>query len=73
MPHYAVAKGKVPGVYSTWPKCQEAVDGYPYAKFRKFDSYEEAQKFVEENRVHSSSNRFSNKRSFPANEITPKR
>ncbi len=25
MPFYAVAKGRTPGIFSTWPECQESV------------------------------------------------
>ena len=28
---YAVRKGKVPGIYSSWDACKRMVDGYPGA------------------------------------------
>jgi hypothetical protein len=33
---YAVAKGRRPGIYSTWPECEEQVKGYSNAYFRGF-------------------------------------
>ena len=44
---YAVHKGKVPGVYSTWNECKSQVDGFSGAKYKKFGSIEEAKVFLE--------------------------
>jgi ribonuclease HI len=46
MKYYAVRVGKVPGVYTTWDKCKEMVNGYSGAEFKSFGSLDEAQKFV---------------------------
>lgn len=46
MAFYAVAKGRTPGVYNTWDQAKKQVDGFKYPKFRKFDSREEAEAFV---------------------------
>lgn len=35
---YAVRVGKVPGIYDSWEKCKEMVDGYPKAVYKRFDS-----------------------------------
>jgi ribonuclease HI len=43
---YAVARGKKPGIYSTWDECKAAVEGFSNAKYRKFNTREEAEKFV---------------------------
>ena len=48
MPSYAVAKGRVPGVYATWDEAKKQIDGFKYAKYRKFDTVEEAEAFVKE-------------------------
>nr|CAD7448759.1 unnamed protein product [Timema bartmani] len=45
---YAVAQGKVPGVYRDWEACKEQVDKFPNPKYKKFSTLEEATKFVEE-------------------------
>lgn len=71
--YYAVAKGARPGIYNTFPECQEAIKDFDFPKFRKFNSYEEAKKFCDENRLHSSTNRSMNKRSFPDDESSSKR
>uniref|UniRef100_A0A7E4VBB0 Ribonuclease H1 n=1 Tax=Panagrellus redivivus TaxID=6233 RepID=A0A7E4VBB0_PANRE len=47
MPFYAVALGKKPGVYNTWPECQEQVNGFHGARFKKFNTAEEAADFVD--------------------------
>lgn len=48
MNYYAVRIGKKPGIYTTWAACQEQVHGFPGAQFKKFDSKEEAQRFIGE-------------------------
>lgn len=44
--YYAVRVGARTGVFMSWEECQKAVDGFPNAKFKKFRSLEEAEKFV---------------------------
>jgi viroplasmin and RNaseH domain-containing protein len=39
---YAVAKGRKPGIYLTWPECQEQVSGYPKAQFAAFETMDKA-------------------------------
>ncbi|KAI0744364.1 ribonuclease H-like domain-containing protein [Daedaleopsis nitida] len=39
---YAVAKGHVPGIYSTWNECQAQVKGFTGNKYKKFPSAEQA-------------------------------
>ena len=46
MPYYAVAKGIKPGIYETWPECQENVKGFGGAKYKKFTAQKEAIEFV---------------------------
>lgn len=43
---YAVQKGKLPGVYSTWEECEAQVKGFPGASYKKFRTLEEAQAFA---------------------------
>ncbi|CAG5123395.1 unnamed protein product [Candidula unifasciata] len=43
---YAVKRGRVPGVYSTWSECENQVKGFPNPAFRKFLSYEAAYEFT---------------------------
>lgn len=45
--YYAVRKGKNPGIYETWAKCEEQVKGYSGAEYKKFSTYEEALLFVD--------------------------
>lgn len=46
MPFYAVAIGERPGIYGTWPECERLVKGYPNARYKKFNSRDEAQQFI---------------------------
>ncbi|MCQ4923281.1 ribonuclease H family protein [Tissierella carlieri] len=45
--YYAVRKGKTPGIYETWGKCEEQVKGYSGAEYKKFPTYEEALSFID--------------------------
>jgi len=49
--YYAVAKGKTPGIYSTWDECKNETTGYKGAIFKKFKTEEEANEFIKENTV----------------------
>lgn len=44
---YAVAVGKEIGIFSSWNEVQPLVRGHPGAKFKKFVTREEAQKFID--------------------------
>lgn len=46
MPFYVVRKGREPGIYNTWSECKEQVDGFSGADFRKFESYQDAQSYL---------------------------
>jgi caulimovirus viroplasmin len=43
---YAVAKGKVPGIYTTWLETEKQVTGFSGAVYKSFTSYIEAYKFL---------------------------
>jgi len=43
---YAVARGHSPGVYGTWKDCQKQIAGFPGARFKGFQTEEEAEAFV---------------------------
>ncbi|NP_001272732.2 ribonuclease H1 [Taeniopygia guttata] len=43
---YAVRKGRRAGVYRTWAECQEQVNKFPSASFKKFPTEEDAWSFV---------------------------
>ena len=44
---YVVWDGAEDGVYTTWEACQQAVSGYPNAKYKSFKSEEEAEEAFE--------------------------
>ncbi|KAF5025333.1 hypothetical protein F66182_2591 [Fusarium sp. NRRL 66182] len=45
---YAVAVGRPPGIYPTWPQCQEAIAGVPGQRYKKFNTREQAEDFIRE-------------------------
>lgn len=47
MPFYAVAKGRTPGIFLTWPECQESVKGFSGAVYKKFDKRGDAEIFIQ--------------------------
>lgn len=46
MPFYAVANGRNVGLFTTWKECQSSVIGFPNARFKKFETREEAEQFI---------------------------
>lgn len=46
MKFYAVAVGRVPGVYRDWPSCQAQVQGFTGGRFKGFSTEWEAENFV---------------------------
>ena len=44
--YYVVKKGLLPGIYKSWTQCQEQVDGYPGAIFKKFNNMTDAVNFL---------------------------
>jgi len=46
MPFYGVAKGFTTGIYTSWPACTQAINGFSGAIFKKFDTRMEAEDFI---------------------------
>ena len=40
---YVVWQGKKPGIYSSWPECQEQINGVKTALYKSFESKAEAE------------------------------
>lgn len=40
--YYVVWEGHTPGIYDNWQKCQKQIHSFPAAKYKAFDSLEEA-------------------------------
>ena len=49
--YYAVRVGKTPGIYFTWADCSAQVTGFKGAKFKSFETIEEAQAFINDEKV----------------------
>lgn len=49
MPVYAVANGRNIGIFSNWNECNDSVKGYKNAIYKKFDTIEEANHFIQIN------------------------
>ena len=45
---YAVKKGKVPGIYTSWDACKSMVHGFPGAVYKGFATRAEAEQFLGE-------------------------
>jgi hypothetical protein len=48
--YYAVRRGRVPGIYTTWEECQQQTDRFKGAIFKSFGSLHEAEGFLQEPR-----------------------
>ena len=46
MKYYAVKRGLVPGVYTTWDECSNQVTGFPGAIFKSFKNKADAEAFI---------------------------
>lgn len=55
MPFYGVANGRQVGVFLEWNDCLKQVSGYPNAKYKKFPTKGEAEKFIAENKYSEKS------------------
>lgn len=44
--YYAVRKGRVPGIYLSWPECQKQTNGFSKPEFKKFKTEAEARQFA---------------------------
>lgn len=47
MSFYAVSCGRKIGIFQSWSECNASVKGYPNASYKKFDTLEEAKKFIQ--------------------------
>lgn len=47
MPFYAVANGRNIGIFSTWDECNASIKGFKQARFKKFNTKEEADNFIQ--------------------------
>lgn len=48
MKYYAVKKGRKVGIYTSWDECKSQVLGFSDAKYKSFDSKEEADEYMRE-------------------------
>ena len=49
---YAVKKGRIPGIYSSWDACLKQVDKYGGAIYKKFKALNEAELFINNNSIN---------------------
>ncbi|XP_020291980.1 ribonuclease H1-like [Pseudomyrmex gracilis] len=54
MPYYAVARGRVPGIYSTWDECKSQVSKFSGAVYKKFATENEAHNFIKKHSIGKS-------------------
>jgi viroplasmin and RNaseH domain-containing protein len=46
--YYAVARGRVPGIYFNWTDCKQQVDKFPDCRYKKFDTVQEADLWIKQ-------------------------
>lgn len=46
--YYAVKKGKIIGIFTTWDECKASVDAYPGAEYKGFVTLAEAKEYLED-------------------------
>ena len=46
MKYYAVKKGRNTGIYNTWDECKLQIHEYKGAQYKKFDTQEDAESFI---------------------------
>ena len=51
MPFYAVARGNIVGIFDTWTECQISIKGFSGARYKKFNTKEDAELFISDNRM----------------------
>jgi ribonuclease HI len=54
MPYYAVANGRKQGIFNTWDECKEQVYQFAGARYKKFDTVQAAQQFIDEKSTRKS-------------------
>ena len=77
---YAVRVGIKPGIYLTWKECENNVKNFTNAKYKKFNSKNEAQSYINDIDINTKkeSNTFKtsksqiNKESYVIYSLTPK-
>lgn len=47
MVFYAVANGRQNGVFLDWTECKKSINGYKNSKYKKFNTKEEAEQFIQ--------------------------
>jgi ribonuclease HI len=47
MSYYAVANGRKIGIFLNWAECNNSINGYENAKFKKFYNNEDAEKYIQ--------------------------
>lgn len=43
---YAVKRGRIPGIYTSWKECEEQIKGFSDAKFKRFRTKELAEDYI---------------------------
>lgn len=46
MKYYAVRKGRKPGIYTSWPECQQMISGFSGSEYKSFSSLKDAEAFM---------------------------
>ena len=52
MPFYAVADGRNIGIFLNWNDCKKSIVNYQNARYKKFNTKEEAEIFIQQNKIN---------------------
>lgn len=63
---YAVKKGAVPGIYTSWAETEVQVKGFPGAKFKGFAARDEAEAWLKNDQEKASTRRTTDRAILPA-------
>lgn len=72
--YYVVWDGVTPGIYSSWTECQLQIKGYEGAKYKSFDSLDEAERALADSpykHIGKSSGNVRNRPTTPRTETLP--
>ena len=68
MKYYAVQKGRIPGIYTSWPECEKQVKGFTGAVYKSFNNEIDAFNFTQSN-GYEPSNKSKTKNKINNNDI----
>lgn len=69
--YYAVKVGKKPGIYQTWSKCKEQVDGYSRSEYKSFSTEAEALAYLDNKKQDAEITEVKKTKAIALDSLTP--